>query len=185
MESWELLRGVFKKHGCKRVAGKLGLSLSLIHKWSRPRESGGTGELNPLDRIATVIRGTGDLQPLHWLCRQFGGHFVPNPKVNPSQPVALLPTRNWMMLCHAQFFGTVARAMLAGGISPADGKALRRHWDEYKSKGEEFVQACERGGRNKAEARPGGGLPLVALLVGLPFWLSDTGLDDVVLAFAS
>ena len=35
MESYEVLRQVFKPAGCKRVAQELQLSVTLIHKWSR------------------------------------------------------------------------------------------------------------------------------------------------------
>ncbi len=75
MASHEVLRRAFKKVGCKNVASELGLSLSLIHQWSRPRD-GQSGALNPLDRVAQLVALTADERLLDWLCAQRGGRFV-------------------------------------------------------------------------------------------------------------
>lgn len=80
MKSYELLRAVFKKVGCKNVARELNRSETLIHKWLRGRD-GKSEAINPLDNIAELIRITGDRLLPQWVCQQAGGIFVLNPKV--------------------------------------------------------------------------------------------------------
>ena len=56
MESHELLQEVFQKCSAKQIAGELGLSLSMIYKWAEPDDGGGSGAVNPLDRIEALVR---------------------------------------------------------------------------------------------------------------------------------
>jgi len=77
MQSYELLREVFEKTSPKEVSGQLGLSLSMIYKWAEPPEAGaGSGANNPLDRMDALLRCTGDLRLVQWLCQCAGGFFI-------------------------------------------------------------------------------------------------------------
>ena len=53
MKSHELLREVFATSNPKQIAEDLGLSLSMIYKWSEASGEGLSGTTNPLDRVAT------------------------------------------------------------------------------------------------------------------------------------
>jgi hypothetical protein len=142
--SHELLREVFKKPGAKNVAQELGLSLSLIHQWSRPRGESGTGALNPLDRVAETVRLTGDLQPVHWLCTKADGFFVKNPR--PQMPAAsLLAAENEAVREMAALLKAIAEATEDNQITPAEAAGLRLRWEKLKPVMEGFVLRCERG----------------------------------------
>jgi hypothetical protein len=54
MKSHELLREVFATSNPKQIAEDLGLSLSMIYKWSEASGEGLSGTTNPLDRVATL-----------------------------------------------------------------------------------------------------------------------------------
>jgi hypothetical protein len=95
--SHEVLRGAFKKQGCKRVAQELKLSLSLVHQWSRPLQSASGNAINPLDRVLAIVLVTGDLSPLEWLCARAGGRFVSLPKPIRLSPAEMLLLANGMM----------------------------------------------------------------------------------------
>src|SRR5215472_8908672 len=80
MQSHELLREVFSKCSAKQVSSELGLSLSTIYKWAEPDDGNGSGTANPLDRIAALLRCTGDRRLIQWICQRCGGFFILNPK---------------------------------------------------------------------------------------------------------
>jgi len=80
MESHEVLRKVFNKVGCKNVAARLGLSLSLIYQWSRVRD-GKSEAPNPLDRVAQLTELPDGEELLDWLCAGRGGCFVRRSKL--------------------------------------------------------------------------------------------------------
>ena len=55
MQSHEILREVFQQCSPKKVASELGLSLSMIYKWSEPPDpTAGSGSTNPLDRLEAL-----------------------------------------------------------------------------------------------------------------------------------
>ena len=70
MESHNLLREVFKETSPKQIAEDMGLSLSLIYKWSQAPGEDSSGTTNPLDRMASLIESTEDLRLIQWLCRK-------------------------------------------------------------------------------------------------------------------
>jgi len=79
MESNEVLKQALRKTSPKAVAAELGVSLSLVYKWTEPSSDTGSGSRNPLDRLQKVIELSGDPGIVEWLCQQNGGHFVRNP----------------------------------------------------------------------------------------------------------
>lgn len=83
MKTHELLRRVFKRHGCKTVAAALGVTLGTVHKWSRPPEPAGTGVKSPLDYLEQLWDATGDEELVQWFCRRAGGRFVRGSEMPP------------------------------------------------------------------------------------------------------
>src|SRR4051812_32700003 len=77
MKSHEVIKETVDKLGAKKVASELGVSLSLLYKWSEPTDE--SGAANPLDRIAELCKVTDDPRPVAWLAGQMNGVFVKNP----------------------------------------------------------------------------------------------------------
>jgi hypothetical protein len=71
--------------------------------------------------------------------------FVPQPPAKDSVPVNLAEAECRLTLRRCEFVGAIARAMLASGVSAAEARIIRRHWEHFKSVGEAFVRACEWG----------------------------------------
>jgi len=143
MKSWELLRIVFKQAGAKSVARDLNLSLSLIHKWSEPAVGTGSGELNPLDRVAALMRITGDRRLAQWICEQAEGYFVPNPKVKGARE--FIPAASAASLELARMQELIALAEKHQRVTCAEAEAMRRQCEVLKSVLEDFVTGCEQG----------------------------------------
>ncbi len=145
METWELLRCVFRKHGCKRVAAELGLSESIVHKWSRPPESAGTGAPNPLDKLADILRVTGDERLVQWICARAGGHFVRNRPGKPAARPQLWLAADGVLERMAQLQEEVCVSAKDGKVTKAEAAELRKRWDRLQSDTEEYVAECEGG----------------------------------------
>jgi hypothetical protein len=147
MQSHELLREVIHSHNPKQIAGKLGLSLSMIYKWGEPPEEGGTGSgaNNPLDRMEALYQATEDPRIVQWLCERSGGFFIRNPKAQWPHPHYLIPATNQVVQEFADLLAVVAQAAADNEISPTEAKTIRARWEELKSVTEGFVHACEKG----------------------------------------
>jgi hypothetical protein len=147
MQSHELLREVFQKCSAKQVAAELGLSLSMIYKWAEPPDAaaGGSGTVNPLDRIDALQRCSGDPRLMQWICQRAGGFFIKNPKTNNAHPEFLIPATNEIIQEFADLLAVVAAAVADNQITPTEADAIRGRWEELKSVTEGFVQCCEKG----------------------------------------
>jgi hypothetical protein len=162
MQSHELLREVFQKSSAKHLAAELGLSLSMIYKWAEPPDSSsGSGTVNPLDRIETLLRCSGDARIVQWVCQRAGGFFIKNPKPANPQPDSLLPATNEIVQEFADLLAVIAKAVADNQIIPEEAVDIRGRWEELKSVTEGFVQCCEQGnfrpltGPRLASAPPG------------------------------
>jgi hypothetical protein len=154
MQSYELLREVFKKASAKQVAAELGLSLSMIYKWAEPPELGtGSGAVNPLDRIAALYRITQDRRFIQWICQQAGGFFILNPRSNHPHPGYLIPATNEIVQEFADLLSVVAAAAADNQITGTEAEKIRGRWEELKSVTEEFVTCCEQGNFGPLKAR--------------------------------
>lgn len=146
MQSYELLREVIHQAGAKQVAADMNLSLSLIYKWAEPPEpAAGTGAANPLDRIETLLRTTGDTRLVQWICQRAGGFFVKNPKLHHAHPDFLIPATNEIVQEFADLLAVVAAAASDNNISADESKRIRARWEELKTVTETFVACCEHG----------------------------------------
>ena len=144
MHSHEVLREAFQKTNPKEVAAELGLSLSMIYKWAEP-PGDASGAVNPLDRVAQLIRLTEDTRLLRWICQQGGGFFIENPKTTNPHPDYLVPATNEIVQEFADLLAVIATAAGDNHISPQEAKTIRARWEELKSVTECFVHCCEGG----------------------------------------
>ncbi len=145
MQSHELLREVLEKTSVKQVAADLGLSQSMIYKWAEADDGGGSGAANPLDRIETLLRSTGDQRLVQWICQRAGGFFILNPKTNKPHPSFLIPATNEIVQEFADLLAVIATAAADNQITTAEAKDIRGRWEELKSVTEGFVACCENG----------------------------------------
>jgi hypothetical protein len=145
MESHELLHEVFSKASVKQVAANLGLSISMVYKWAEPDDGTGSGAVNPLDRIESLVRTTGDERLVQWICQRAGGFFIKNPKSQWPHAHFLIPATNEVVQEFADLLGVVATAASDNLISREEARKIRARWEELKSATEGFVRCCEEG----------------------------------------
>ncbi len=145
MQSHELLREVFQKCSAKQVASELGLSLSTIYKWAEPDDGAGSGTVNPLDRIESLLRCTNDRRLVQWVCQRSGGFFILNPNTTEPHPTFLIPATNSIVQEFADLLAVIATAAADNQITPKEATAIRERWEELKSVTEGFVACCENG----------------------------------------
>jgi hypothetical protein len=155
MQSHELLREVLEQKSPKHVSADLGLSTSMIYKWTQPTGEG-SGVGNPLDRIEALLQSTGDHRLVQWICQRAGGFFILNPK-NTAHPHFLIPATNQIVQEFADLLAVIATAAADSQITPAESKQIRARWEELKTVTEGFVACCEEGNfshlRNHASKR--------------------------------
>ena len=153
MEPHELMKEVLRRTSAKQIAADLGLSLSLIYKWTEPpmKEGGTSG--SPLDRIRDLVRSTRDPQVPQWICEQAGGFFIRNPKALPSNR-PLIPLTNDIVQEFADMLATIAQSSADSVITKEEAKRIRARWEELKSVTEGFVHAAEDGAFSADKLKP-------------------------------
>jgi hypothetical protein len=150
MRSHEVLRRAADTIGVKALAAELRLSSALVYKWCQewdPEDPDASGARNPLDRIADIVRTTGDRDVVNWMCHEAGGFFVPNPTASPPDVSReLLVNTQRLVKEFSQLLLTVTRSIEDDGqIEPAEADRIRDAWELFKGTVEEFTVACERG----------------------------------------
>jgi hypothetical protein len=154
MESHEVLREVLDKCNAKQIASEMGLSLSLIYKWAEPAELHGSGTANPLDRIESLVKCSGDLRIVQWICERAGGFFIKNPKANWPHPHFLIPATNQIVQEFADLLAVIAAAAADNTVTKQEAKSIRARWEELKSATEGFVSCCEQGNFSALKKEP-------------------------------
>jgi hypothetical protein len=144
MQSHEVLRDVLKTTSAKQIASDLGLSLSLVYKWTEQPTSDSTGS-NPLDRVDQLLKCTQDLRIIHWLCQRAGGFFIKNPNVHNAHPDYLIPATNEIVQEFADLLAVIATSAADNQINDAEARRIRERWEQLKSVTETFVACCEQG----------------------------------------
>ena len=145
MQSYELLREVFKAKSVKQVSDDVGVSESVIYKWAEPpKHAAGSGIGNPLDRVEELLKSTGDARIAHWVCERANGFFIANPK-NIPVPHYLIPATNQIVQEFADLLAVIAKAAHDNEVTKAEAKQIRARWEELKSVTEGFVACCEEG----------------------------------------
>ena len=156
MQSHELLREVLKSTSAKQVAHDLGISLSLVYKWTERPESEASGAGNPIERVDQLMQSSRDPRIIHWLCQRFGGFFIKNPKAKRSHPDFLIPATNEIVQEFADLLAVIAAAAGDNRVDASEALKIRGRWEELKSVTETFVACCEHGNFSGFE-EPGAG----------------------------
>lgn len=144
MKSHELLNQVYDQTSPKQIAEAMGLSVSMVYKWSEPAD-GGSGTANPLDRVAALMACTKDDRIAQWLCERAGGFFVSNPPAGKPRSYAVVPATNRVVQEFADMLSVIATAALDNNISASEAATIRARWEDLKSVTEGFVVNCEQG----------------------------------------
>ncbi len=150
MRSDEVLKRAAETVGVKSLAAELRLSQALVYKWCQewdPDDPDASGARNPLDRLADIVRVTGDLDVINWLCHEAEGFMVPNPTEPPSNiSTELLVNTQRLVKEFSQLLLTVTKSIEDDGeIEPVEADRIRKAWELFKRTVEAFTVACERG----------------------------------------
>lgn len=145
LKSHEVLREVFQETSPKAVADHVGLSLSMIYKWAEETGETGSGTVNPLDRVISLIEATSDDRIIKWLSNQSGGFFLKNPDSPEQEEKELMLATNQILQEFAKLLQLIAHAAADGSISKDDASLIRKNWQDLKSTTEGFVNHCELG----------------------------------------
>ena len=145
MESHDVLRQAFQKTSPKAVAADLGISLSLVYKWTEKNKDDGSGSKNPLERLLQIIHLSGDTGIVEWLCRQQGGSFVRDPDVSGHQIDHVLPATQEIIGQFSDLLNRISNAALDHSVTKDEAVDIRIRWDKLKSYAEAFVRGCENG----------------------------------------
>lgn len=140
MKSHEAIKAAIEDVGAKQIASELGVSLSLLYKWSEAADESGTQ--NPLDRTAQLIKATKNSVALDWLCHQSHGVFVKNPARTDTKVDVLMETQR-ILKEFSDVLQAVSSAWQDHRVSPDEATLIRKEWDELKSIAETFVLSCE------------------------------------------
>lgn len=145
MESHDVLRKALQKTSPKAVAADLGVSLSLVYKWTEKPSADGSGSKNPLDRLQQIIQLSGDTGIVDWLCREQGGSFVRDPDVSGHQIDHVLPATQEILGQFADLLNMISHAAIDHSVTRDEAVDIRQRWDKLKSYTEAFVRGCENG----------------------------------------
>lgn len=150
MRSHEVLKRAAESVGVKALAAQLRLSPALVYKWCQEfdvSDPDASGARNPLDRLADIVRVTGDHEVVNWLCHEAGGFLVTNPPDAPSDvSTELLVNTQRLVEDFSQLLHTVTKSIEDDGeIKPPEADRIRTAWETLKATVEAFTLACERG----------------------------------------
>ena len=145
MESYEVIKQSCEKTSPKEVAAELGVSLSLVYKWSQPNTELGSGSRNPLDRVAGLMETTCDPGIIRWLCERAGGYFVRNPESRCKEGFEVMPATTEIVAQFGALLSEISSAAEDDSITNDESEAIRKVWEALKSYTEGFVSCCEEG----------------------------------------
>jgi hypothetical protein len=153
MKSHELFRELLQDCNAKQLAGQMGLSTSIIYKWAQPCAEGGSGAVNPLDRVEQLMEFTEGRVIAQWVCEQAGGFYVKNPHPRGTTPHSVVVATNKIVQEFAEMLSLVATAALDNSIAEQESREIRERWESVKSATEEYVTSCELGNFKDIHAR--------------------------------
>ena len=133
----------------KKIADAIEVSTSLLYKWREPPKGKGSGQPNPLDRVAKLIVATGDDRIVDWLAHKAGGHFLRDE----AHSVAPELTRasNALIKEISMLITEVVSAVEDQEVTCEESQHLRDKWNLLRKRTESFVKACENGDFSKAK----------------------------------
>lgn len=155
MRSNEVLRETAENVGAKALAAELRLSPALIYKWCEqadPHDPDASGTRNPLDRLSDIVRLTGHIPVVNWLCHEANGFFVHNPSTDCDDiGTDLLQSTQHLVMAFSRLLREVSESVADdGAIDPVEADRIRLDWERLKTTAETFVVACERGVYHKS-----------------------------------
>jgi transcriptional regulator with XRE-family HTH domain len=154
MKSHEIFRELFDRISPKELASELGLSVSMIYKWAEPAGDVGSGTPNPLERIAALLKVTGDIRIAEWVCLRAGGFYIKSPDAPATEGArSVVSATNQIVQDFAEMLSSIATAAVDNAITAKETRDIRERWEHLKSVTEAFVWCCERG--NFEEVRGG------------------------------
>ena len=145
MESHQVIKESCKKRGIKHISSEIGVSSSLIYKWSQPYDGTGSGSKNPLDRIVELINAAEDPSIIEWICENSGGYFVRNPESKQGENYEVMPATNEIVAQFSALLGEISQAAQDNTIEKRESERIRQVWNALKSFAEGFVNCCEDG----------------------------------------
>ena len=145
MKSHELVKELLQDCNAKQLAGQMGLSTSIIYKWAQPSVDGGSGTVNPLDRVEQLMEFTKAKVIAQWVCEQAGGFYVRNPHHRGTPPHSVVISTNRIVQEFAEMLSLVASAALDNAVAGREAVEIRERWESVKSITEEYVTSCELG----------------------------------------
>ena len=145
MESHQVIKESCKKRGIKHISSEIGVSSSLIYKWSQPYDGTGSGSKNPLDRIVELINAAEDPSIIEWICENSGGYFVRNPESKQEENYEVMPATNEIVSQFSALLGEISQAAQDNTIEKRESERIRQVWNALKSFAEGFVNCCEDG----------------------------------------
>jgi hypothetical protein len=116
----------------------------MVYKWAEPPEQG-SGAMNPLDRVASLMDATEAARVAEWLCTHANGFFIENPKVTRHRTYLLVPATHRVVQDFAEMLSVIANGAVDDNISKSEAERIRSRWEDLKSVTEGFVLACEEG----------------------------------------
>jgi hypothetical protein len=133
----------------KRIADAVEVSTSLLYKWREPPKGKGSGQPNPLDRVAKLIVVTQDDRIVDWLAQKAGGHFLRH------DTLSLHPELNSACSTLIKEFSLLIVDMVSAvedqEIDCEESQHLREKWNALRKRTEAFVQSCEKGDFGKGK----------------------------------
>ena len=151
-QSYQILKEAVEQEGVKSVASKLSLSSALVYKWCQDSgedevDSTASGAANPLDRIKKIYEATQDDAIIHWVCQVADGYFVKNMEVDKlSCESKVVENIQQFIKSFSEALDSISESYQEGNkITCSEAERIRKEWEELKSIGEGFVQACEAG----------------------------------------
>ena len=145
MKSHEIIKESCRKRGIKSVASDVGVSTSLLYKWSQPPDESGSGSKNPLDRMMNLMHAANDPLMIEWICEQAGGYFVRNPDSKEERNYDVMPATNEIVSQFSSLLSEISKAAEDNAIANNESVRIRKVWDALKSFTEGFVTCCEQG----------------------------------------
>ena len=145
MKSHEIIKESCRKRGIKSVASDVGVSTSLLYKWSQAPDESGSGSKNPLDRMMNLMHAANDPLMIEWICEQAGGYFVRNPDSKEERNYDVMPATNEIVSQFSSLLSEISKAAEDNAIADNESIRIRKVWDALKSFTEGFVTCCEQG----------------------------------------
>ncbi len=133
----------------KKIADAIEVSTSLLYKWREPPKGKGSGQPNPLDRVAKLIVATQDDRIVDWLAHKAGGHFIRD-EAHSIQP-ELTRASNTLIKEISMLITEVVTAAEDQEITCEESQHLRDKWNILRKRAEGFIKACENGDFTKAK----------------------------------